>query len=241
MPHSVYFIFLQLLCLLSSPILVNAQCINQKTCFGGNSTTVSHTKSPYTAVTSRESYSVTSSGLEIYLEKPLNDTEDGQGAIINGTTILGPHSKCTFSLIAPCVEGVMTVVRFIGSDSGDRVEIKLLGDSCSNWYTNAFAPESTDPPSSYPQYFSQESVNDITKLNSYSIERSYDAISWSLNDKVAEAVNRGDPRIKGFPGTRLRVEMSISQVDSGSVDWTTAPSKIKATISEVDCVCYYDR
>ncbi|KAJ6610234.1 glycoside hydrolase family 16 protein [Mycena sp. CBHHK59/15] len=185
------------------------------------------------------SYSLTSSGLELYLHKPegpvttatgVND-KIGNGATINSTFVLF-NGKVTIQASSPTISGVVVASILIGDSSSDEVDIEFICGEPTKWQTNLFVPDPRDTQPAYGVFSSKEDVDSITKTHSYSIDFNRERIAWALTGRSSGRWRRTNLGIWDASAAAGTAEWA-----RGPVDWTHAPDKITAVIRSVTVEC----
>ena len=83
---------------------------------------------------------------------------------------------------------------FILADTGDEIDVELLGGDRRHWQTNMFAPNPADKAPLWGVFSSVEDVprdGSVTDFHSYSIDWSPDRIIWGVDGKTTRTLTRG--------------------------------------------------
>ncbi|KAF7308482.1 Glycoside hydrolase family 16 protein [Mycena chlorophos] len=183
------------------------------------------------------SYAFTDKGLEMYMQKPegkttkmANGTNDklGRGTTVNATVAFAV-GRVTFEISSPLVDGLVVAGILIGSDSFDEIDIEFVCEKYQTWETNIFVEPPNSPPEYNLHFSSNETVDNISNIHSYTIDLDANRIQWSLDGVVARTLKREDCMRNGFshyPTHRLRPQFGIwdaSGPNPGTTKWAGGP------------------
>ncbi|KAJ7760520.1 glycoside hydrolase family 16 protein [Mycena metata] len=212
--------------------------------------------SNFAPISSKGSYALTDSGLEMYLDKPdgnvttesgVND-EVGRGSTINSTFILS-FGKVTFEVLSPTIPGVIVAGILIGDTSDDEIDIEFVCSEPTEWQTNLFVSDPRDSGPEYGVFSEKEKVDSIVKMHPYSIEVTPEKIFWSLDGKAVRTLAKDKCMRNGFshyPTHTMRLQLGIWDASGspgtakwakGPIDWSRTPDRITATFRSVRVEC----
>ncbi|KAI0825608.1 glycoside hydrolase [Irpex lacteus] len=158
-----------------------------------------YASTPFVGVSPQGSYSVGTSGLELYLEKPNHPvkTKDGvndivaEGATVNSTFTV-QYGKISFEVAAPIVPGVVTAAIML-AEGHDEIDVELLGGDPRHWQSNIFTTSPKDQEPLWGVFGEIEDLpkkSDIDSTHTYTIDWNEDRIVWSVDESVVRTLRK---------------------------------------------------